>query len=493
MTKINITTKYVVVIKTKPMKPYTSLAAIAAAVLITTSAQAGSPVSATETSSSSSALADWWHGKYATGDWFGVRDTLEDHGIAFDGKWRGTFYGLTGGGVDATGRHNVARGAFDEELYLGLKIDLAKLLNVEALEGLTATGGVRYRDGYNPNNYVGASSTFQPSRYQSGVQWRLMPFYLTYTTPELFGVKNFLTISGGWQNPYEFFLDSPDSKLFTNNSIGTAKGVGANISWSSSYAAWGGFVKVKPTDWYYAMAGLYEAIPQATVYSNHGLDLAGFAQDPNANGLFAVAETGLTPKIGASKLPGKYVVGSYYYGLENTSYFGQNYDAKYGFYWQADQMLFREASPAPATPLAKGPGDGKSFKEYKTVETEKAKLSDQGLYMINLLTYAPKYDNVMPFFFYTGLIYKGLIPTRDQDQLGVAFSYGNYSYYKIVAEEDAGKFVHQTYEAAVEADYRIQLTKFAYVQPFWQYIIRPNGTGLVENANIFGLHMGVNF
>ncbi|MFZ0711290.1 MAG: hypothetical protein WAM53_14725 [Terrimicrobiaceae bacterium] len=26
-------------------------------------------------------FADWWDGKYATGNWFGVRDTLEDHGL----------------------------------------------------------------------------------------------------------------------------------------------------------------------------------------------------------------------------------------------------------------------------------------------------------------------------------------------------------------------------------------------------------------------------
>lgn len=463
-------------------------------------ALAGTPAVETSESTPSSAFADWWNGKYASGNWFGVRDTLEDHGIQFDGRWRGTFYGITGGGVDATGRHNVARGAFDEEISLGLKLDFAKLLKVEALEGLTATGSVRYRDGYNPNNYVGASSLFNPSRYQSGVQWRLMPFYLTYTTPELFGRKEFLTISGGWQNPYDFFLDSPNSKLFTNNSIGTGKGLGANIAWSSSYAAWGGFVKVKPVDWYYAMGGLYEAVPQATAYSNHGLYFEGYAQDPSQNGLFALGETGVTPKIGSSKLPGKYAVGAYYYGLENTSFFGQNYDGKYGFYWQADQMVFREPSPRPDAPLARGgegapspsgPADGKSFKE--PVSTEKPKLNEQGLYAINLVSYAPKYDNLVPFFFYTGLVYKGLIPTRDQDQLGIAFSYGNYSYYKIQAEQDAGKTVHQTYEALVEADYRFQVTKFAYVQPFWQYIIRPNGTGLVENANIFGLHMGVNF
>jgi porin len=37
------------------------------------------------------------------------------------------------------------------------------------------------------------------------------------------------------------------------------------------------------------------------------------------------------------------------------------------------------------------------------------------------------------------------------------------------------------------------LTKFAYVQPFLQYSIRPNGTGLVENATILGAQMGVTF
>jgi carbohydrate-selective porin OprB len=470
------------------------LALALGAAAFTSAASAGTATTSDVTVREESALSEWWNGKYASGNWFGLRDTLADYGVEFDGKWRGTFYGLTGGGVDATGRHNVARGAFDEEIVLGLKLDFAKLLGVEALEGLTANGSVRYRDGYNPNNYVGASSLFQPSRYQSGVQWRLMPFYLTYTTPELFGVKEFLTISGGWQNPYDFFLDSPNSKLFTNNSIGTAKGIGANITWSSSYAAWGGFIKVKPSDSYYAMAGLYEAIPQATSYSNHGLYFEGYAQDPNANGLFAVGEAGWTPKLGSARLPGKYAFGSYYFGLENTSYFGETYDGKYGFYWQADQMIFREASPEP--PLAKGPSDGKSTadaKSFKTPVEEKAKLSDEGLYMINLVTYAPKYNNLVPFFFYHGLVYKGLIPGRDKDQLGIAFAYGNYSYYKIVDEENDGKSIHQTYEAVVEADYRIQLTKFAYVQPFWQYIIRPNGTGMVGNANIFGLHMGVNF
>ena len=100
--------------------------------------------------------------------------------------------------------------------------------------------------------------------------------------------------------------------------------------------------------------------PQATSTDNHGLAFEGFGPDPSQNGCFFIGETGFTPKIGPSKLPGKYVFGGFYYGGENTSFFGTDYNGRYGFYWQVDQMLFREPSPEEPAPLAKGPSDGKS-------------------------------------------------------------------------------------------------------------------------------------
>jgi len=86
-------------------------------------------------------------------------------------------------------------------------------------------------DGLNVNNFVGASTTFNPSTYQSGKQWRLMPFYLIFTTPELFGVKQLLTLSGGWVNPYDIFAQQAESKLFRNNAIISSKG-SAPMGWA---------------------------------------------------------------------------------------------------------------------------------------------------------------------------------------------------------------------------------------------------------------------
>ena len=297
----------------------TRIVAIALSAIATTcpllAGTSAAPVSEAPSESASEPwLAEWWNGKYATGNWCGVRDTLEDRGLKLGGRWIGVYYGVVDGG-----RSNVRGSFFDEEIKFTGELDFAKLTGWEPLEGLKAFGEVRWRDGLNPNLRVGAASNFQPSHFQSGKQWRLMSFGLTYTTPELFGTKEFLTLTGGWIQPQKEFIEQPLSKLFVNNSFESSKGIGANIPFSSSFTTWGGTLKVKPIDWYYAKVGLFMSYPEATSTDNHGLAFEGFGPDPNQNGLFVIGETGFTPKIGASKLPGKYVARAYYYEEWNNS------------------------------------------------------------------------------------------------------------------------------------------------------------------------------
>ncbi|MFZ4775804.1 MAG: carbohydrate porin [Terrimicrobiaceae bacterium] len=421
-------------------------------------------------------LENWWNGAGAAGDWLGARNTIDDHGLTLGGKWLGTVYGVVDGGLER-------RATFDQEMKFEAKLDFAKLTGWEALEGLTAVGGVRMREGTNVNNYVGASPAFNPSSYQGGMHWRLLPFYLSYTSPELFGIRNFLTISGGWQNPYEFFARQEDAKLFRNNVIVSGKGISSNgVGWSSSYAAWGGTLKVLPCEWSYAQGGVYMAIPGDASTSNHGLELAG-AQPWDRNGWYVLGETGVMPKIAG--LPGKYAVGGYYWGIENTAFCGTESDGKYGFYAMAEQTLYRE--PVPAVAVSGGKTDGKS----QVVSTPKD--SKQGLRWLGFVNYAPKSNNALPFFFYTGLVYEGLIPTRDKDQTGIAFAFGDYSSDQINAAHDAGNQFVDTYEGVLEFEYRVQVNKWAFVQPFAQYIIRPGGDGQVANATVLGVHFGVTF
>ena len=423
---------------------------------------------------------EWWKGKGAAGDLFDVRSGLEDRGLDFSGHWSSVYAAVVAGGLQK-------RGAFVEQVRFELEIDFAKLTGWEALEGLTGYASVRWRDGVLINPFVGTTSLFSPVSFRSGHGWRVMPFFLTYTTPQLFGIKELLTISGGWQNPYDdIFAYLPESKFFRNNGINANKGISANddVEWSSSFAGWGGYLKIKPTDWYYAMAGLYMAIPGATNTGNHGLDFAG---SPDNNGLWSFFETGLTPKLGPAQLPGKYFFGWYYWGIDVESFNGVSYPGVFGFYWAASQMLWREGSPAV---LEERIGDAKSF--TAPVTTTKPKLSDQGLRWFSWFHYAPSHTGLRPFYFFTGFIYKGLIPTRDEDQFGVAFAYGNFSEFNKDIQEAADEPV-QTYEAGLEFDYRIQLNKWAVVQPLVQYIIRPGGAGLVDNAVVLGAYFRVAF
>jgi porin len=99
----------------------------------------------------------------------------------------------------------------------------------------------------------------------------------------------------------------------------------------------------------------------------------------------------------------------------------------------------------------------------------------------------------MPFFFYSGFVYEGLIPTRDQDQIGVAVALGNYSYDQILASRESGNQVVDTYEGVLEFDYRVQVNRWSFIQPFLQYVIRPGGDGQIANATVLGLHFGVTF
>lgn len=468
------------------------MAGVSAAIAMTAACPlyAGETTTTTTESSSESWLSEWWNGKYMTGNWFGVRDTLADHGLKISGKYEGVFFGV----LDS---QRGQRGFYDQELGFAGELDFAKFLNNDNLDGLSAFAEVRWRDpraSSNPNSFVRASSLFQPSNNQSGTQWRLLTFGLQYTTPELFGIEDFLTIKGGWLRPQKEFIDQPLSKLFVNNSIESAKGVGGNIPFSSSFSTWGGTLEIKPLKNYYAKAGLFMAYPGSTSSSNHGLAFEGSAQDPSENGLLVMAETGITPKIGPAELPGKYAMGAYYYGQDVDSFNGTNQYGQYGFYWQADQMLFRERSAEVV--LSKGPSDGKSVsggKSFKEPVEVKSELSKQGLYSFSLVSFAPKYNNLYPFYFQTGLVYEGLIPTRDSDKLMFAIAYGSYSYYNIQSLQADGVVNQPNYSMVLEWDYRLQINKWAHFQPFVQYIIQPNGTGAVQNATILGFAYGLVF
>jgi carbohydrate-selective porin OprB len=435
-----------------------------------------------------SATEKWWYGKgllAGSGNpLFDARTSLADRGLSFNGSYQGAFFGVVGS-------QNGSRGFWDEQINFGSELNFGKLLDADALKGLVAFGNFRYRDAFpesNANQFVEANSMFSPTNWQSGTQFRVMSFGLEAGTSELLSIKDMVVLRAGWLQPQKEFLDQPLSKLFLNNAVNSAKGVGGNIPFGSSFSTWGGTLNVKLHETVYVKNGLFMSYPQATASANHGLAYQGYAPNTALNGLFYMGEAGYTPKIGESKLEGRYAFGGYFYGTpegQTKSWNGTEAPGRYGFYFQADQMLYRERSSVAAPAKVPTASDGKSFKEVAPVE--KPSLSKQGLHTFNLISMAPGYAtaNQFPFYFQSGLVYTGLIPSRDKDLAMLSLAYGAY-------QGDVYS-PSRSYTAVLEGGYRFQINGWSYVQPFVQYFARPNGTQDVANATVLGFLTGLVF
>lgn len=450
------------------------------------------PILSVAAEKNSSSFNIWWNGKNMLGGEnppFSLRKKLDENGLSFTGNVQGAFFGV----VDS---QKGARGFWTDQIQFGSELNIGKLIKNEDLNGVLVFSNFRYRasqNDANPNNFVEAVPMFNPTNWQSGVQFRVLSLGAQISSQNLLPIKDMLVLRGGWLQPQREFVDQPLSKLFLNTAVNSAKGIGGNIPFSSSFSTWGGTLSVKLHESIYIKNGLFMSYPQARASDNHGLAFQGYAPATNQNGLFYMGETGYTPKIGESKLPGKYAFGGYFYGTpadKTKSWNGTQNAGRYGFYFQADQMLYREPSPdsgsAPCpAPDGKSVVSGKSFQSV--VEPKPPKLSSQGLSTFNLLSFAPGYAqaNVFPFYFQTGLVYTGLIPQRNEDLTMLSLGYGAYQ----------GDVYNpsKSYTAVLEGGYRYQLNGWSYVQPFCQYFIRPQGTETVQNATILGFQIGLVF
>lgn len=110
----------------------------------------------------------------------------------------------------------------------------------------------------------------------------------------------------------------------------------------------------------------------------------------------------------------------------------------------------------------------------------------QGLAGFMRVGLANQMVNVYGAFASAGLVYTGLLPGMDQDQLGLAMFVNLTSkhYYTVTGTVDP-------YEMVMEFSYRNQFGDDFYVQPFMQWVYNPDITPATANATVFGLRMAM--
>ena len=428
--------------------------------------------------------ADWWNSSELTGDWGGPRNTLYYEGVSIFANYTNNIAGNPVGGKSAGF-------TYCDNITFGLDLDLEKLIGWK--------GGSAFVSGLNRNGSslseknIGNQFTVQQVFGGSAVM-----FYGLYLDQKLWDDK--ISIKVGRFATGDDFASSPIYWLYMNNGIdGNPQALPVNTQFSAyPWAVWAARVRVDPTPEFNAMLGIYQVSDRIFNRNYHGLDWSMRSNDSillisqigwtpeffkrsvpaesvaTSDGKTTVSEKSVVAAKSAKKvithselkgLPGHYWFGAYW-SPWNFPQFGSTETAtnSYGFYWHADQMICQE-----------GPG------------------SDQGLTIWSAFVLSPQQNIAkLPFQVNGGLAYKGLIPARDDDYACFGIVYGKFSrdYARTVAQAGEG---YPDYELVFEWNYKVQLTKFAFVQPDLQWVVNPGGTHRIPNALVLGAQMGVTF
>jgi porin len=257
------------------------------------------------------------------------------------------------------------------------------------------------------------------------------------------------------------FAGSPLYSLYLNNSIdGQIRAILLDgVMTSYPFPVWGARAACSPTAGFKAKLGVYQLTDAMFDPDKHGLDFSIRGSD----GVSVFTE--LDWLRNRNGTPGHFAIGVNsvsFHMPEFTS--DKTTDAFFRYYLQADQQVYQES-----------PG------------------SDRGLVLFATLAYSGQQQAALvPFQMSLGAVYQGLIPGRNADKLIFGTTYGRLSSDYANRQQTLGKG-NPTYEMPIELGYRVQLSKFAYIQPDIQYVIRPGGTGDIPNTTVIGTQFGASF
>jgi porin len=412
---------------------------------------------------------------YLLGDWGGHRSALAKKGVEFEFFYYGALPWNVSGGL--------ARGnEFQGVMAMMMDLDTEKLLG---FHGGHFHAGSLYIHG----------RRFSPNHVGDLNQVSLIDFAHGFRLWELWYEQKFLadkfSLKLGQMAIDQDFLVPEYSKTFLNQTfyyptlafnVYDIPGLppGSHSLSSTPFGGPGARLRYDPIPQVYVQAGVYDGFPDQG-YTGTRVNL-------NDNeGALAYFETGYRLNQGKDDtgLPGSYKVGAYFH----TDDFLDLYDTiggafgftagtraphggNYGVYLLGEQLLYREgAKDDPA-----GQGLGTFFRA----------------------AVAPSDRNLAQLGLDAGLVYKGLIPSRDYDSFGIAFSYLEMSADLRRAQRDAnavapGFFVESDYESVLELTYKAQVTAWWTLQTSLERVFHPGGSRAIPNAWVVVLQTTLRF
>jgi len=416
---------------------------------------------------------EWMDGPYATGNWDGFRDRLEQAGVTFSGSYTTDLLGNPVGGQ---------RKGFANFQWLEMKLsfDLEKLVGWQGGQFVVSALSVAGQD--LSAHYVG--NFFTASQLETSMN--------TFVLYDLYLEQRFwddrIKIKAGRFSAGEDVGRLSILGLYVNGASDSHPlGLEGNFIFPTApKPTWTALVEVKPTKSLSLKYVIYQTNEWYRLPDTHGWDFSIHPSD----GVSMVWELDWRPDLAlpwggevatsssSSSKDGKTVTsytaatfpGEYRFGVYYSNFDYQNFDGSgvtrdnFGFYWFGQQQIWQES-----------PG------------------SVQGITIFSTFTLSPQQRIAQyPFTLGNGLSWVGLIPGRDRDIALLGSFFGTISPKFATAQAETGQG-YPTQEWALEASYRIQFTPWLYIQPDMQWIIRPGGTGDIPNALILGGEIGITF
>ena len=267
------------------------------------------------------------------------------------------------------------------------------------------------------------------------------------------------------------FITSRYSSLFINSTFGFPAYTEVNLPGGGPaypYGALGARLAGEPAESWKLRAAVFNGNPSGPARVDGRLSNPSGTTFRLGDGVFAIGEAQylLNAGEGAAGLPGTYKLGAWYHTgrsgdsrrnavgpLLNDPLGGvQVLDRRdnWSVYAVADQLLWRK----PGT-------------------------KDQGLGAFTRIMGGPGDRNLLNFYVDAGLTYKGLLPGREDDTLGLAVAYARVSDRVVKVNGNAAlagspRLVRRG-EAVLELTYQAQIAPWWQVQPVAQYVVHPIG------------------
>jgi porin len=417
---------------------------------------------------------------YMTGDWNGVRSYLERLGITFPFTYTNDFLANVGGGIKTGG---VGLGIFQPHVDL----DLQKLLGWEGdrihIHGLVTHGP------FFSSTYLG--NILAVSNLEAGPVARLYALWYEHNAPD-----DRWSVRAGLMLADSQFLQSETAANFLNNGISWPTFLAGNLPASGPaypLPAPGIRVRVKPRDDLQFQAAVFSGDPSGGDGSNLSAPLPTGTVFSFRGGAFLIAEASYLANQGkdAKGLPGTYRIGAWY--ATSSRFFDQRFD---------NTGLSLANPQSNGIPL-KHTGDGGIYGVIDQTLYRVPGTDDQGLSAFLRAGGVPNDRNLISFYADGGLLYKGLVPGRPDDKVGVAFAYARIGDNARGLDADTGLFGNfffpvRSSETMIEMMYQTKPRPWWTLQPELQYIIRPGGGvlnpdgRLRPNAWVIGLRSSLN-